>query len=66
MLSEPIQTHNPAPIDELDKLRTYKDAAEKLGWKYHQAQRPARDGLIPTYTAFTTQVRAASRHPGAR
>jgi hypothetical protein len=36
-------------IHELDKPRTYKDAACQLGVGYPVIQRAARRGLVPTY-----------------
>ena len=43
------------PIDELDKPRTYGDAADALGVRYHVVQRAARRGLVPTYRLGTTR-----------
>jgi hypothetical protein len=43
------------PIDELDKPRTYKDAANALGVSYEVVQRPARRGLVPTYRLGTSR-----------
>ena len=43
------------PIDELDKPRTYRDAAHALGVRYHPVQRAARRGLVPTYRLGTTR-----------
>jgi hypothetical protein len=37
------------PIHELDKPRTYKDAAVHLGVGYHVVQRAARRGLVQSY-----------------
>jgi hypothetical protein len=37
------------PIHELDKPRTYKDAANALGVPYHVVQRAARRGLVPVH-----------------
>ena len=50
------------PIDELDKPRTYKDAADALGVRYHTVQRAARRGLVPTYhLGHVAPVREAAR-----
>jgi hypothetical protein len=43
------------PIDELDKPRTYKDAAKALGVLYHNVQRPARRGLVQKYYLGTSR-----------
>jgi hypothetical protein len=43
------------PIHELDKPRTYKDAANALGVPYHVVQRAARRGLVPTYRLGTSR-----------
>ena len=43
------------PIDELDKPRTYGDAAHALGVRYHTVQRAARRGLVPTYRLGTSR-----------
>jgi hypothetical protein len=45
----------PTPIAELDKPRTYKDAAGQLGVPYHVVQRTARRGLVPTYRLSTSR-----------
>jgi hypothetical protein len=37
------------PIPDLNRLRTFKDAAEALGLPYFKIQRAARQGMIPTY-----------------
>jgi hypothetical protein len=39
-----------SPIDELDKLRTYRQAAELLGIGYHKIQRAARKSIIRTWS----------------
>ena len=44
----------PTPIDELDKPRTYGNAAHALGVRYHTVQRAARRGLVPTYYLGTS------------
>jgi len=38
------------PIDDLDQLRTYRDAADALRLPYFKIQRAARSGIIPTYS----------------
>lgn len=43
------------PIDDLDKLRTFKDAAAKLSVPYFKVQRAARAGVIPTYSLFNSR-----------
>jgi hypothetical protein len=42
-------TDGDTPINELDKPRTYKDAAAHLGVGYHVVQRAARRGLVQSY-----------------
>jgi len=37
-------------IDDLDQLRTYRDAAAVLRLPYFKIQRAARAGIIPTYS----------------
>jgi hypothetical protein len=49
------KTDKTPPIDELDKPRTYKDAARALGLPYHVVQRAALHGLIPTYRLGTSR-----------
>jgi hypothetical protein len=41
--------HHDPPISDLDRLRTFKDAADALGIPYFKIQRAARRGLVPTY-----------------
>ena len=43
------------PVDNLDKPRTYKDAAGQLSVPYHVVQRAARRGLVPTYRLGTSR-----------
>jgi hypothetical protein len=45
----------PKPIDELDKPRTFKDAAIQLSVGYHVVQRTARRGHVPTYYLGTSR-----------
>lgn len=42
-------------IDDLDKLRTFKDAAAKLSVPYFKVQRAARAGIIPTYSLLNSR-----------
>lgn len=37
-------------FDDLDQLRTFKDAAAALRLPYFKIQRAARAGIIPTYS----------------
>lgn len=37
-------------FDDLDQLRTFKDAAAALRIPYFKIQRAARAGIIPTYS----------------
>jgi hypothetical protein len=41
--------------EELDRLRTYKQAASILGLPYFKVQRAALQGLIPTYSIFNSR-----------
>lgn len=54
-----IGAHDPPevrqPIDELDKPRTFKEAADALGKPYPVVQRAARRGLVPTYRLGTSR-----------
>ena len=43
------------PISELDRLRTFKNAADALGIPYFKIQRAAVRGLIPTYSLFNAR-----------
>lgn len=45
-----MEETRPKPIDDLDQLRTFRDAAERLGIPYFKIQRAAKRGLIPTYS----------------
>jgi hypothetical protein len=49
------RTTDKTPIDELDKPRTYKDAAIQLSVGYHVVQRAARRGLVRTYRLGTSR-----------
>ncbi len=46
---------NNIPPQELDRLRTYKEAASLLGVPYFKIQRAALQGLIPTYAIFNSR-----------
>lgn len=46
--------HDP-PIGDLERLRTFQDAADALGLPYFKIQRAARLGLIPTYRLFNSR-----------
>jgi hypothetical protein len=43
------------PIDEVERLRTYSEAAGVLNVPYHVVQRAARKGLVPTYRLGTSR-----------
>lgn len=46
----------PGPLfDDLDQLRTYKDAAAALRIPYFKVQRAARAGIIPTYSILNSR-----------
>jgi hypothetical protein len=42
-------------IDDLDQLRTLKDAATVLRLPYFKVQRAARAGIIPTYRLLNSR-----------
>jgi hypothetical protein len=42
-------------FDDLDQLRTYKDAAAALRIPYFKVQRAARAGIIPTYSILNSR-----------
>lgn len=48
-------TKSDQPIDDLDKLRTFRDAATKLSVPYFKVQRAARAGIIPTYSLLNSR-----------
>ena len=48
-------TTGDTPIHELDKPRTYKEAAAHLGVGYHVIQRAARRGLVRTFHLGTSR-----------
>ncbi|HVI30171.1 hypothetical protein [Hansschlegelia sp.] len=55
-------THNnDGGATDLDRLRTFKEAADLLGLPYFKIQRAARLGLVPTYRLFNSRkyVRAS-------
>ena len=46
-----MNAETPPPLfDDLDQLRTFKDAAAALRIPYFKIQRAARPGIIPTYS----------------
>lgn len=50
-----MTTENNKAIDDLDQLRTFKDAAASLCVPYFKVQRAARAGLIPTYSILNSR-----------
>ncbi|MBN8940637.1 MAG: hypothetical protein J0H01_14155 [Rhizobiales bacterium] len=50
-----MQTENTYGPAELDRLRTFKEAAEELRIPYFKIQRAARHGFIPTYSIFNNR-----------
>lgn len=42
-------------FDDLDQLRTYRDAAAALRIPYFKVQRAARAGIIPTYSILNSR-----------
>lgn len=50
-----MKPDNDFPIDDLDLLRTYRDAAETLRLPYFKIQRAARTGIIPTYSILNSR-----------
>lgn len=42
-------------IDDLDQLRTFKDAAARLHIPYFKIQRAARAGIVPTYSLLNSR-----------
>jgi hypothetical protein len=47
--------HTTPPLDEEQKLRTLKEAADYLDLPYFKIQRAARRGLIPTYSLLNSR-----------
>jgi hypothetical protein len=49
--------HNilPSIDNELDRLRTYREAASKVGVPYFKIQRAARLGILPTYSILNSR-----------
>lgn len=45
-----MNPNTPPLFDDLDQLRTFKDAANALRIPYFKVQRAARAGIIPTYS----------------
>jgi hypothetical protein len=55
-ISASNRTAQPGSIlSELDKPRTFKEAAAHLGVGYHIVQRAARRGLVPSYRLGTSR-----------
>ncbi len=50
-----VTTGDTPILAELDKPRTFKEAAAHLGVGYHVVQRAARRGLVPTYRLSTSR-----------
>jgi hypothetical protein len=50
-----MHTGNDVPTNELDRLRTYREASELLGLPYFKVQRAALKGLIPTYSLLNSR-----------
>jgi excisionase family DNA binding protein len=48
-------------LDELDRLRTYSEAAAILNVGYHVIQRSARKGAVPTYRLGNARPRVRLR-----
>ncbi len=46
---------SPSLFDDLDQLRTYRDAAAALHIPYFKVQRAARSGIIPTYSILNSR-----------
>ncbi len=45
---------SPPLFDDLDQLRTYRDAAAALRIPYFKVQRAARSEIIPTYSILNS------------
>lgn len=50
-----MRSDNDFSISDLDRLRTYRDAAEALRLPYFKIQRAARAGIIPTYSILNSR-----------
>jgi hypothetical protein len=51
-----MNVNTPTPLfDDLDQLRTFKDAAAALRIPYFKIQRAARTGIIPTYSILNSR-----------
>lgn len=50
-----MEENQTKPIEDLDQLRTFRDAADKLGIPYFKIQRAAQRGLIPTYSILNAR-----------
>lgn len=46
---------SPPLLDDLDQLRTFKDAAAALRIPYFKVQRAARAEIIPTYSILNSR-----------
>lgn len=46
---------SPSLFDDLDQLRTFRDAAAALRIPYFKVQRAARAGIIPTYSILNSR-----------
>ncbi|WP_157014357.1 hypothetical protein [Mesorhizobium xinjiangense] len=46
---------SPPLFDDLDQLRTYRDAAAALRIPYFKIQRAARAGIIPTFSILNSR-----------
>lgn len=46
---------SPPLFDDLDKLRTFRDAAAALRIPYFKVQRAAQAGIIPTYSILNSR-----------
>lgn len=50
-----MRSDNDFSISDLDRLRTYREAAEALRLPYFKIQRAARAGIIPTYSILNSR-----------
>jgi len=50
-----MDINNLEAIDDLDRLRTFNEAAKALGIPYFKVQRAARRGIIPTYSLLNSR-----------
>lgn len=42
-------------LDELDKPRSFREAAEILGIAYYKIQRAVKAGILPSYSLFNSR-----------